>query len=185
MFCRPVSSSSGLSLLETVTSVAVILLLSALAFPQIGRYWQAYQLDSSVQTLSSNLEVARYTAISRRRNVVASFAAASSLYEMFEDTNGSGTKDAGEASLGTYPLSRHVLFNGNGLLGPPSSPSGAIEDPITFSNDKIVFNPQGKLNGGIGSIYLQNLAGDASAISYNMASRMKIYRWDKATKLWR
>jgi Tfp pilus assembly protein FimT len=185
MSCKILSDNPGLSLLETVTSIAVILLLSALAFPQIGRYWQVYQLDSAVQMLSSNLEVARYTAISKRKNVVAQFYAGASWYEMFEDANGNATKDTGEWVLGAYTLPRQVLFNGSGLLGPPSNPGAPVGDPITFGADRIVFNPEGKLNSGTGSMYLQNGSGDASAVSYNMASRMKIYRWDKAAQTWK
>ena len=61
---------------------------------------------------------------------------------------------------------------------------GQDADPVSFSSDRIVFNPEGKINGGTGSIYLQSGAGDASALSYNMASRLKIYRWNKTSQTW-
>ena len=43
---------SGLGLLEIVAGIGIILTLSALAFPRIGRYWQLYALDSATQMLS-------------------------------------------------------------------------------------------------------------------------------------
>lgn len=185
MSCKQLSKHSGLSLLEAVAGIAIVLLLSALAFPQIGRYWQTYQLDSAVQTLSSNLEVARYTAIAKRVNVVAQFLQSAATYDVFEDGNGNGTRDGGELLLGSYSLPKQVQFNGAGLLGPPSSPSGPVGDPITFGGDKVTFNPEGRINGGTGTLYLQNSAKDASALSYNIASRMKIYRWNKTAQTWK
>jgi Tfp pilus assembly protein FimT len=185
MNCRVLRANSGLGLLETVAAIGIILTLSALAFPRIGRYWQLYALDSATQTLSSNLEVARYSAISRRYNAVAQFNVSASWYEIFEDKNGNGTRDSSERSLGIYSLPRHVLFSGANLLGPPASPSGSVADPVTFGGDRLTFNPAGKVNSGLGTIYLQNSAGDAAALSFNIASRMKIYRWSKTAQTWK
>jgi len=184
MNCKVVNETSGLGLLEIVAGIAIILTLSALAFPRIGRYWQLYALDSATQMLSSNLEVARYTAISKKYNAVAQFYVGASSYEIFEDKNGNGARDSGEFSLGTYSLPRQVLFNGSSLLGPPANPSGSVTDPITFGSDRLTFNPLGKVNSGLGTIYLQNSAGDAAALSFNMASRLKIYRWSKGSNTW-
>jgi Tfp pilus assembly protein FimT len=184
MNCRLVNKNSGLGLLEIVAGIAIILALSAVALPRLGRYWQVYALDSATQMLSSNLEVARYSAISRRYNAVAQFYVGASSYEIFEDKNSNGAKDPGERSLGSYSLPRRVLFSGSGLLGPPANPGGAVADPITFGADRLIFNPTGKVNSGLGTIYLQNSAGDAAALSFNMASRMKIYRWSKTTQTW-
>src|SRR5262245_48816719 len=82
MNCKLRGKNLGLGLLEIVAAIAIILILSALAFPRIGRYWQVYALDSAIQMLSSNLEVARYSAISKRHNTVAQFYAGASSYEI-------------------------------------------------------------------------------------------------------
>lgn len=179
-----VGGNSGLGLLEIVAAIAVILTLSAMAIPHIGRYWQVYALDSATQVLSSNLEVARYSAISKKVNAVAQFYAGASWYEIFEDKNGNGARDSGERTLGGYSLPRRVVFSGASLLGPPANPSGSVTDPITFGGDRLTFNPSGKVNSGLGTVYLQNSAGDAVALSFNMASRMKIYRWNKTSHTW-
>jgi Tfp pilus assembly protein FimT len=185
MSCRVRHQNPGLGLLEIVAGIAIILTLSALAFPRIARYWQVYALDSATQTLSSNLEAARYSAISKKYNAVAQFDVGASRYEIFEDNNGNGVKDSGERSLGTYSLPRQVLFSGASLLGPPASPNGSVTDPVTFGADRVTFNPAGKVNNGLGTIYLQNSAGDAAALSFNIASRLKIYRWNKTAQTWR
>jgi len=185
MICRVTKDSSGVGLIEILAAMSVILILSALVLPRIRRFLEFYALDSAIQTLSSNLEVARYSAISRRCNAVAQFNASASSYEVFEDKNGNGAKDSAERTFGSYSLPRRVLFSGANLKGPPANPSGSVSDPISFSGDRLAFNPTGKINGGLGTIYLQNSTGDAFALTFNMASRLKIYRWSKAAQTWK
>lgn len=176
---------AGFTVLELATVLTIALIMGAVAFPQINRYWQSYKLDAATQTLTSNLELARYSAISKNLNVVVAFYPATGEYEVFEDKNGNGSKDPGETLIGSYSLPSQIEFKGSGLLGPPSNPSGPVADPITFTNDKVVFNSQGKLNAGLGTIYMQNAAPDATAISFNIAGRMKTSRWDRASKTWK
>jgi len=165
--------------------VAILFVLAALMMPQAGRFWEAYQLDSATQTLTSNLEFARYTAISHGTAVTVSFYASASYYELFEDLNGNGSREPEEHLMGAYTLPRRVAFSGAGLLGPPASPSGTVTDPISFSDDRLVFNARGKLQNGLGCIYLKNGSNDASAVSFNLAGRMKVYTWDERTRGWR
>lgn len=180
---RPIDA--GLSLLEMIVLLSVLLLLTAMAVQPMTRYLEFYQLDSGTQTLTSNLEIARYAAISGRKSVVVQFSPSRTSYAIFEDKNDNGNLDTGERNLGTYQLPQHVQFNGDGLLGPPSDPSSPVTDPITFGNDRITYNALGKINGGIGTVYLENDQGDAAAISFNIASRFKVYRWDKSAKVWK
>ena len=178
-------NDSGLSLLELILLVSILLLLVAIAVPQMTRYLEFYQLDSGTQGLTSNLEIARYTAISGRKTVVVQFNRVNASYSLFEDKNDNGNLEPGERNLGIYQLPEHVQFKGDGLLGPPSDPSSPVTDPITFNGDRVVFNALGKINGGIGTVYLENDLGDSSAVSFNIASRIKVYRWDKSTKVWK
>ena len=184
--CRRASPQEpGFTLLEMIAVVGITLLISAFAFPQLNRYRHAYRLDSAVQTLASNLEMARYAAISKNTDVVVSFDVAGSSYQFFEDNNENGIHEGNELLVGPYPMPAQVQFAGSGLLGPPSGPTGPVTDPISFSNDRIIFNSQGKLNSGLGSIYLRNYVGDAAAISFNIAGRMKVFRWDKSNLTWK
>ena len=175
----------GFTLVEMLLVLGITLLISSVVFPQLNRYRHAYRLDSAVQILTSNLEIARYSAISKNVEVVVLFDVIQSSYQFFEDRNGNGMRDGSELLTGPYALPAQVQFRGNGLLGPPSGPTGPVTDPITFGNDRLVLNPQGKLNNGLGTIYLQNYSGDAAAISFNIAGRMKTFRWDKSRLVWK
>lgn len=177
--------NSGFSLLELLVVVAVVIILLTFTMPQIGRYWQAYQLDSATQTLTSNLEFARYTAISRSSLVTVSFHTVARYYEIFEDSNGNGTRDGAENLMGTYSLPPQVNFSGTGLLGPPGNPTDVVLDPVTFSDDRLVFNYRGKIQNGMGCIYLKNDFNDATGISFNIAGRMKVYSWNPSAHAWK
>ena len=165
--------------------LGILLILVTMSAPKFTRYLEVYLLDSGTQWLSSNLEIARYAAISKRQIIVVQFSPGSASYDYFEDKNENGTLDDGERQMGNYRLPSHVHFAGNDLLGPPSDPSSPVSDPITFNSDRIVFNQLGKINGGIGTVYLENDQGDASAISFNIASRVKVYHWNKSAQIWK
>jgi len=181
----PDCQKAGLTLVEAMLGLTVVLIVGGLAFPQINRYLKVYSLDSAAQTLSSSLEVARYSAISRKRNMVIQFYVPTSRYEVFEDRNGNGIHEVDEPLTGKYTLPRQVQFSGTALFGPPSNPSSPVTDPVTFGSDRIVLNPEGKVNGGIGTIYVQNSSGDAFAFSYNLAGRLKVYQWNRFAQTWK
>lgn len=185
MFQSVRTDKPGFSLLELLIVVAAVAVLLTITMPQIGRYWQAYRLDSATQTLTSNLEFARYTAISRGSLVTISFSPAARQYEIFEDDNGNGIRETGETLRGTYSLPPQVSFSGSGLLGPPGDPTGPVPDPISFSGDRVIFNSRGKIQNGLGCIYLKNDFNDAVAISFNIAGRMKVYDWNLSTHTWK
>jgi Tfp pilus assembly protein FimT len=179
------SERNGYSLLELLIVVVVMIVLLVFTMPRMGRYWQAYQLDAATETMTSNLEFARYTAISRGLPVTVSFYPEARYYELFEDSNGNGNRESSERSMGIYSLPPQVSFSGSGLLGPPANPSGPVSDPITFSDNQVVFNSRGRIQNGLGCIYLKNEFNDASGISFNMAGRMKIYSWNQSAHTWK
>ncbi|MEW5974910.1 MAG: GspH/FimT family protein [Acidobacteriota bacterium] len=185
MDAKLASSERGMTLMELLLALVLAMVLGAVSLPQVRRYWQSYRLDGATQSLTSVLEVARYTAVSTTQDVVVSFSIPESFYEAFEDRDGDRVRDPGERVLGRYTLPSQIVFSGTGLLGPPSSPSAPVADAITFSPDMVIFNSFGKLANGLGVIYVQNEVGDASAISFNIAGRMKTYRWDKSRRIWR
>ena len=179
--------AKGFSILELVMTLALILLVLAVALPGFNRYWQTYQLNSAAQQMFSNLDRGRYRAISKNREVVAQFSQGERSYRLFEDVNGNGVWETAEPILGNYVLPTHVNFSSSGLRGPPASTSPKpVKDPITFSGDRLAFNPEGYCNK-MGTIYLQNESGEANAISSSISGvgRLRRYEWNRATSRWR
>jgi type II secretory pathway pseudopilin PulG len=175
----------GFSLLEVLVVLAGMLMLIALTLDPFNRFVEEYRLEMATQSLTAALELARHTAIAKNKESVVAFYPADSYYEVFPDINANRLRDPGEPLLFKNSLPKGVAFDGTGLWGPPASPDEMVSDPVSFSSHRIVFNPQGKLGSGTGTVYLRNKNGDARAISYNIASRLKVYVWQKKSTTWK
>lgn len=177
-------TQAGLSIPELLVVLAGLMMLMALTVEPLIRLVEFYRLDSATQSLVAALELGRHRAVATSRETVAAFYPTGGYYLVFQDTNSNLIQDPGEALLAGNHLPEGVAFDGTGLLGPPSSPNEMVADPISFSSNCVIFNPQGKLAGGTGTIYLQNKRGDARAISYNISGRLKVYSWQKGSNTW-
>jgi Tfp pilus assembly protein FimT len=178
-------SAEGVSLPELLVVIAGVLLLMAVTVKPLFQTMEYYRLETATQQLAAAMELARHSAIARNEDVVAALGVDEGEYVVFIDSNSDEVRDSSEIILTQQHLPAGVLFEGTGLWGPPSSPSEAVSDPVSFSSHRVIFNPQGKLAGGTGTIYLQNRAADARAISFNIAGRMKIYTWQKKSTTWK
>ncbi len=179
------NTTIGLSLPEMLVVLAGLLLLLSLTFNPLLRTLEFYRLETATHRLAASLEWARHSAIARNEEAVAAFHVEAGDYEIFMDSNSNRTLDPAELLVTRQRLPEGVSFDGTGLWGPPSSPSDSINDPVSFPFHQVVFNPQGKLVGGIGTIYLQNRMAEARALSFNMAGRLKIYAWQKKSTTWK
>lgn len=181
-----ITDIKGFSILETVAVAGLILILLGLAIPGFSRYWEVQRLNSAVQTMLSNLDRGRYRAIARNREVVVRFQPIQRSYRLFEDLDGNGLRGPSEPLVGSYSLPNQVRFDTSGLIGPPGAVTPRpVTDPITFSGDRFTFNPEGYCNK-LGTIYLQNVSGDAAAISCSMpgVGRLRRYGWHHAKGAW-
>lgn len=176
--------NKGFTLIELVVAIAGMFALLVLAVNPLNQYLDNSRLDSSTQTLVATLELARHASIGRNQEMVVSFYPAAHYYELFQDTNKNGQRETIEPVITSQQLAEGVAFDGSGLWGPPSSPTDRVDSAITFASNQVSFNPQGKVEGGLGTIYLQNRSRAARAISFNIASRLKTYTWQKDSGTW-
>ena len=164
----------------------LILILLGLALPGFSRYWEVNRLNAAVQTMLSNLDRGRYRAIAGNREVVVRFQPKQRSYRLFEDLDGNGLRGPSEPLVGAYSLPNQVNFNTSGLSGPPAAATPRpLADPVTFSEDRFTFNPEGYCNK-MGAVYLQNASGDAAAISCSLpgVGRLRRYGWHRAKGVW-
>lgn len=184
--CRAMwRTQTGLTFPELLVVLAGLMMLIALTLEPLNHLVEFYRLDSATQSLVAVLELGRHRAVATSRETVAAFYPSDRYYLLFQDNNSNRVRDPGEVLLSSNHLPEGVAFDGTGLWGPPSSPNEMVADPISFSSQRVIFNPQGKLAGGTGTIYLQNKRGEARAISYNIAGRLKVYSWQKGNNTWK
>lgn len=145
-------NKSGFTIMELLTVVAIVSVLTAIAIPNYIGWLPGHRLRSAVDDLNLAYQLARLQAI--RENVSASiiFHAGSNSVEVFvDDGSGGGSpnngiREAGERLIQVYPLPAAVSITGGTYIA-----NGNGELWCGYNNRGFPIN----LNG---SIYLKNTA---------------------------
>lgn len=99
----------GSTLIEMVTVLAVIGILSAIAIPDYSKWAEERVINAEADKLYLDLMLARSIAIRNNNDVIFTFNAGANSYKIHDDTNGDGTEDAGE-TIKTVSLDPKVQF---------------------------------------------------------------------------
>jgi prepilin-type N-terminal cleavage/methylation domain-containing protein len=141
----------GFTLIEVMTVVAVIAILSGIAIYSINLNLDRIRADNGVRELSLVLNYARIRAVSENTNYVVTFKVRptttmteSKCYvEMFADTNKNGTFDAGEKKR-TEDMPKGIVYD---LDGPKDiyniAVGSADKDGVIFPGKKVTFTARG------------------------------------------
>jgi type II secretory pathway pseudopilin PulG len=109
----------GFSMVESVIVIGIILIMLALAVAQSFGSIESYRANASMDTIVSQLRVARQLAISQRRNVTVSFSTATTpqtiTYQVVANPG-----DTVVPTPVTVPIS--ALVNFTGVSGEPDTP---------------------------------------------------------------
>ena len=144
----------GFTLMEIMTVIAVVGILSAIAIPNFFAWRESAKLRGATQDLMSDLSMARMHAIKTGEVVKVLFA--NDGYTIFIDDNDDDAVDAGE----------------DVLRGKKYSP-GVVMDAATFSSDKTTFHRSGAVSPA-GSVTLDRGSGQKMKIIVNMVGRIRV-----------
>jgi type II secretory pathway pseudopilin PulG len=109
----------GFSMLESVIVIGIILIMLALAVAQSFGSIESYRSNAAMDTIVSQLRVARQLAISQRRNVTVSFSTSTSPQKItYQVVANPG--DTVVPTAVTVPISSLVSFTG--VSGEPDTP---------------------------------------------------------------
>lgn len=163
---RPFSISSkemhGLSTLELVVSLGIILIISAIAIPSITKTLRIYQLNDAATQLSGILKLTRFEAIRRNTPVscVNAQAGPNAPANVWSDSNGDTIEQ---------PTEKQILLNVNATLVPEAAvPSAgalataigvATTTAINPTSDAVKFDQRGAVSpSAVYVIYVGNLS---------------------------
>lgn len=148
----------GFSLLELMTVVAIVSILSMIALPNLSEWVQASKLRSATQTLMSDLSMARMHAIqsydSGGNGVKILFATGD--YTIFIDSDNDNSVDVSEEVL------KIVNY-----------PSGVSMSACTFTGNRSVFFSTGSVSPA-GSVTLSRDSGVLMKIIVNTVGRIRV-----------
>jgi type II secretory pathway pseudopilin PulG len=198
------SSSGGWSLIESLTAVAIMMILSVIAIPQIISARRLYRMAGIPREVVSHMRLARQRAMSERQAFTFQYDDTTKQIAVI-DHNSAGVAVLNDLSYPNTPGSFRVIvtqLTGGGVTTadiiygvPPGTPSSAntLDDsttmtPLVNSKLNITFQPDGSVIDGAGNpvnraffIYNNKAPTDsAKAISVlGTGGRIKSWRYDK------
>ena len=163
---RSPSKSRGFTIVELLTTIAMLAILAGLALPAMGGLLAKWHRDSTARTLIAHLQLARATAIKSTKKVVmcnsldgmqcapSGHSEWSTGWLIFQDNNLNNVLDPAEAviastgptpgiaSLASSNKVRRFVFLPNGLMS--AGMSSLVIKPASGSSLKVVINRTGR-----------------------------------------
>lgn len=152
----------GFTLLEMMTVVAIIAIMSGIAVYSINTNLDRIRADSAVRRISITLNYARIRAISENTNYVVQFLYRDNpgknksmcYVRMFADANKNGIYDSGEATrIEDLPTGITFDLNGPKDIDNVTVTSSLTMDGIVFADNKLTFFPRGSASEN-GEVYI-------------------------------
>jgi len=189
---RGAALSRGFSLTEVVVTVAVMLVLAAIAIPTVSRAFAVYQLNDAASRLAGILKFARYEAIRLNKQVPARVLATGNNWSVFADTNNNGVADPTESIDLIVPPITLLPAGSMPDTTPISSTLGSptlVLTSVSAMNATILFDQRGAVvSGGGANVYVLYLGNSTDTdIGYRAVVLMPsgmVQIWSSAGGAW-
>jgi len=184
----------GLSLLEVVLVLALVVALAGLAAPVTAHAIDAGRARHAAGFLASRFRLARHTAVMRATTTGLVFDQIGDrwTFRVCVDGNGNGLRRsdvaAREDECPEGPYDPEAMFPGMSVAVDPSVPDPGggpgNTDPVRFGRGELAsFSPDGTATAG--TLYLRSGQGRQYAIRVgNVTGRTRILRFDPGTRRW-
>jgi prepilin-type N-terminal cleavage/methylation domain-containing protein len=160
--------NKGFTLLEMITAIAVLGIVSAIAIPNYVSWLSDMKIKTAVGDLKSDMNMAKLRAIRENATVAMVFNVASNSYESFVDngagggTANNGVRDGGEAQLKLVTL-----------------PAGVTMREVSFVNDRCSFGGSGIPSGlvsviDVPDVYMESTKHNFRGISLSSVGTVRV-----------
>ncbi len=168
------TASHGFSIVEMVVSVAVLLLLAAVALPTLTRAFASYQLNDAATRLAGMLKYTRYEAIRLNKLVDCEIQQTASGWLVYADINRNQQADPGEkqdAITGVVTLLPSSGLPDPGPIIASLGNSGLTLTTISGSNAVVTFDSRGAITNAAGVdllsfVYVLYLGNTTTGMGY-------------------
>lgn len=152
------NNERGLTVIELVTTMAIIAIMSATAVPNFTIWRNNYQLRSETERVHMDLLSARMRAMKTGNNIVVTFNSLTNSYSILNDTNNNGSADVGE-NLSPRTLENNVQFGFSGASVNDMDGTNRSEAVVMGASDIVTFDPRGQadLSGVLFLIHYNHL----------------------------
>jgi type IV fimbrial biogenesis protein FimT len=164
------TSHNGFSLVEMVVSIAVLLILAAVAMPSLTRAFASYQLNDAAARLAGIIKFTRYEAIRLNKPVDCQIQQSGAGWLVYGDTNRNHLPDPGETQdaitgqntllpIGGAIPSPGPIVAALGSSGLPLTTISGANAVVTFDARGAVINAGGATVNFVSVLYLGSGSG--------------------------
>lgn len=141
------------TLVEMLVVLAIVGMIMAISIPFTSGFGKGLRIKTATRAVAGIMNVAKSNAVTFRKNYSVVFDVKKSQY-WIEDSSG-------QIYEKKYYLPGSIKFEVQG---------DKEADPVTFENDRVVFNSSGAAEGASGSVTLLDKQGDSRTISVTGAT---------------
>jgi type II secretory pathway pseudopilin PulG len=179
------SRQDGFSLVDTMVSLAVFGILSAMALIQVGQSVPAMRADGAMRVVMGQLNQARELAISQRRYMQVRFTAPNQMQIIRTNVNTTGTV-IGTTVLSTVFFEGAVTFNKFASIpdtpdafGMPSAINFGTATTLQFTTEGLFVDQTGNPLNGTVVVASPNIVNSSRAVTiFGSTGRVRAFRWD-------
>jgi type IV fimbrial biogenesis protein FimT len=154
-------SRAGFTMMELLVVIAIVGILSAIAVPNFIGWRQNREFTTSVQRIISVMHSAKMHAVKENVPAVVSFDMENQNFRAFIDHSNPNNN---QWDPGTDRLIDFYEM----------PPGVRITHAVFGTQNWVIFNGRGMINGGFGSVELTSDRGLSNAVSVNITGRIKL-----------
>lgn len=173
-------TAMGFTLLELITTVAILLIMAGLAIPVFSSWLPDYRLKNAAMELFFNIKMAKTMAIKSNRSYRVIFDTGACGSYRIQDMDGEMTK---KVDFSNYDPDGNIGYGcGKAIKSATESGGPVPQDFISYVSNRATFNP--RYMGSAGYVYLANSKGTAYAVGTWSTGNVVVKKWNKDTGSW-